>query len=252
MKRNTPFFEDDTDIGIDLLELVRIISKYKFLILSLVIVAVVGAIFLTRFVSDKKHTYSATATILVAQKQSLDADLFNLGIFSNFSYTFSGRQKSSVLLEIIKSKTLAQEVVEELDLLRFFFAKHWDEKNLKWEGSYKPDLNEAVLKLQTMLKVDSRVGMEVVSVTVTADDPLLAAKTANVYIEKLGGFLTKHSLDITFQELDEAVCPAKPLSSMRKNIVAAIAASLLLGILLSFVLNYMANLREHQRKREYK
>lgn len=218
---------------INLIDILKILNRYKYLILLIVIVSM-------SFTAIKGITtpklYSATATILPIEGsmagsnilQSLAEQTFGMGGGGLFG---GGGSK---LEAIIQSRTLANMVLPGLSLSRNLNGLA-NKNDAKGEES---DM-DAILG-QLSVKSD-RNG--IVAITIIHSNPYLAAEIANMYIKKLGDFTAQRALNIAFQILDPATPNIHPINrNIKKNVMFSAGMSLIIGIVFSFVLNYLREL----------
>src|SRR5215510_16188701 len=86
------------------------------------------------------------------------------------------------LLAILRSRTLAMDVIESLDLLPILFAKKWHVEKQQWLTNKPPTLQDAVRELDTLVsKTANR--QNIITMAMSHPDPVLAAAIANRYIE---------------------------------------------------------------------
>lgn len=220
---------------ITLIDIIRVLNKYKRLIIGLIIVSLISA-FIYSKVSPKE--YKATATILPLESStgSLTSALGMLG-------GGGASPGASRIIAVMKSKTLAKSVIENLDLLKVIYKKQWDVLTASWKKEFKPSLENAAASLAGGIEVkNTKEG--VLSISIAWDDPETAAKIANAYVDKLGDFINNRSLGVTFQSVDPAVPPDKPFKpKLKLNLLLAGVASLFVGVMLAFSVEYFKCLK---------
>ncbi len=165
---------------VNLLDTWRAVKKRAWMILAITFVAVFTTGFLSYFVLTKM--YEARASVLAPRESggggaSLVAALAasGAGQFLGGLLPAGGGTNRDVFVAILKSRTMAQDLVDRFKLKDYYEAKF---------------LEGAVKKLQTV--TDIAVSKEgVISVQVEDKDPKLAAEIANAYITNLDRMFAK-------------------------------------------------------------
>lgn len=100
------------------------------------------------------------------------------------------------LQAILYSRTLAEDVIQRLDLLPHLFAKRWDSVQQQWRTPKAPTIHDAVRMLEELVAItaDRKTGM--VAIVVEHTDAKLAATIANQYIEALQRILNDNAFSL--------------------------------------------------------
>ncbi len=109
----------------------------------------------------------------------------------------STENPSTRLLAILQSRTLAEDVIQRLDLLPRLFAKDWDAEQKRWQTDEPPTMAEAVKMMQEEVVSsawDEQKG--IVMITVEYTDAELAAAIANEYVEALQRSLNQNAFTL--------------------------------------------------------
>jgi uncharacterized protein involved in exopolysaccharide biosynthesis len=149
------------------------------------------------------------------------------------------------VLVLLKSRTIAEDVIRRFDLLRLFNERKWDPAKRAWKDPDAPPLMQDAVSRLTRKVVEFNKSKEgAISITVEWKDPKLAADVANYYVSALTGLMNEKSINTTVQTIDRAV-PAEKRSRPRVglNLLLAGAAGLFSGLLLIFFLDYIEQLR---------
>ncbi len=161
------------DDEINLLDYWRVLRKRGWMILGLVFVSVFGAGFYSYFVMPK--IYESNATILGPKESggggaSLAAALAASGAGQFLGGLLpGGGSNRDIFIAILKSRTMAQELIEKFNLKEYYKAKY---------------TGDAIRGLQGATDISvSKEG--VVSVRVEDTDPKMAADIANAYVTTL-------------------------------------------------------------------
>lgn len=223
---------------ITLADIIKVLIKYKNLILSLVLISVLAAAVLSFFTPKE---YKATATILPAQG-SMGSDL--LGALSGITFGSEGfgGGGNGQLIAVLKSQVLAKTVIEDLGLLKVIYKKYWDENTQNWKKDFVPSVDKGARYLSSNLEVKSGKNTGSLEIIFSNEDPQIAAAIVNSYVKKLSEFLIQNSIKISFRPLDPAIPPDAPYKpKIKQNILLAGLASVFIGIMLAFFLNYLKN-----------
>ena len=185
--------KENKEIGIDVVQLFKVLWKKKIIILLTAVVAAVLAFGVSSFVL--KPEYSSTTRIyVVSRNQSENAGLTNQDL-----------QAGSYLVKDYKEIILSQDVLEKVI------------SNLKLDKTVK----ELTKKIQVTVPVDTRI----VSIVVEDDHPEEASRIANalreVAAEKIIS-VTRVSDVTTLEEARPALTPSSP--NIRRNTLLAFLA----------------------------
>ena len=185
--------KENKEIGIDVVQLFKILWKKKIIILLTAIVAAVLAFGVSSFVL--KPEYSSTTRIyVVSRNQSENAGLTNQDL-----------QAGSYLVKDYKEIILSQDVLEKVI------------SNLKLEKSVKG--------LSSKIKVSVPVDTRIVSIVVTDAQPEEASRIANALREVAAEKIikvTRVSDVTTLEEARPALTPSSP--NIRRNTMLAFLA----------------------------
>jgi tyrosine-protein kinase Etk/Wzc len=152
------------------------------------------------------------------------------------------------VMVILKSRTVAEAVIQRFNLLRVFNEDGWDPGKGAWKDPAKPPLmQDAVRKLTRGITMFSKSKEGAITVTVEWKDPKLASDMANYYIAALTGFLNEKAINITTQVVDKAV-PAERKSrpKIKMNMILAGFASIFAGVFIVFFLEYLEKSKEQR------
>lgn len=187
---------DQTD-EINLLDYWRIIWKRRWIILLISCISVISTAVISLFMTP---IFQARATFMPIESSQ---GRFSAGLGSLQNIPFLGGAVGGVLgktatdklISILNSRTLAGDVVKNLDLTKIIFKKQWDEEKGQWKTNKPPTLQNTAQALQGMVKVvDDRKGLILISVEYK--DPKLAADIANEYTTALHNFLNVNAISL--------------------------------------------------------
>lgn len=210
-----------------------IIKHWKIIALVGVIAASIG---LYQGVKQPK-LYKATATIMVT-----DSGGGGLGsALSAMSFLGGGGASGGEgkLTPILKSRALAKEVAKSLDLniLDPKLANNLELTQEEKMQAFASRLNGAV---------EAKMGTSgLFEISMTWNNPKMAAELANKYVEGLGRFLNSHALNINFQSIDPALPPQGAFNrNPKQNALVGLGIGLFAGALMAFSLEYWLKIKK--------
>jgi uncharacterized protein involved in exopolysaccharide biosynthesis len=127
-----PYAEEDE---INLVDLFMVLLKRKGLIIGLVFFTGVAAVIISLLMTN---IYRSDATILPRQEEqsssaAISSALVGLGGMVAGQLGLGGAGSLEKMEVIMRSRHLAQQVIEKYDLMPVLFADAWDEKAKKWK-----------------------------------------------------------------------------------------------------------------------
>lgn len=203
---------------IDLFEYIKVIYKYRKVIIGIVFISVFLNVV---YIITQPFKYKATATFFplnVKQYKGASQEQPDL--------------KPKLILEdliisILNSREMADKIINDLNL-----------KNI-W---HKELLMDATQALKSSTSVSLAKG-GVININVITESSELSAKIANAYVDNLENFNEKLQLstDVSLvQTIDRAVPPERRMARglVKKSILAGIVSSFI-GVFLTFVFEYI-------------
>jgi tyrosine-protein kinase Etk/Wzc len=188
---------DRTD-EINLLDYWRIIWKRRKLVVYVFLISVIPTAIISLMMTP---IYQAKATLMpVESSQSRFSAA--LGALQNIPFIGGavggtlGKTATDKLVNILNSRTVAEDVIGKLDLVKIIFKKQWDREKGTWKTDKPPTLQDTLRVLQKeLVKVaDDRKGL--ISISVEYEDPKLAADIANEYTVVLQKFLNENTISL--------------------------------------------------------
>lgn len=218
------------DEEINILDYLRVINKRRNWI---IILAVLFASFAHINSLKVIKMYSAEVTFL-----PLSSNFGGLAqALSSFS-TGGVDQSGGNVETILKSRSLAKEIVLKHDVKKFLFVSRWDDKAQSWIGP-EPTIEESVPALQSALKIgdSSKIKTE-------WSDPEIAAKLANSYAFGLIEFLNQKAIQTNLKILDEAIPSQSPSNKKGKlSIMIGAFTGMFIGVFLAFGMDYYEKIK---------
>ena len=110
----------------------------------------------------------------------------------------SGIPKSSSekLVSVLESRTVTEDVIGSLNLIKVIFSDSWDDGNNRWKDDEPPTIQDTLKVLsEDLVNIDEdRKGL--ITISIEYKDPQLAANIANEYMSALRRFLNENSLSL--------------------------------------------------------
>jgi uncharacterized protein involved in exopolysaccharide biosynthesis len=226
---------------INLLEYWNVIWRRKYLLIALFIVSVT----VTMLISFQLPKFFKSETMIItsgSESGGLGAALSALPLAGAFGGLGGVQTPADKIMVILKSRSIAEEVINRFDLLKVFYDKAWDQTTGTWKDPAKhPLMEDAVKMLTTNVAKFSKSKEGAITISVEWKDPKLAADIANYYVSALTGFLNQKSINVTIQVVDKAI-PAERKSRPKigQNMILAGVTSMFIGVFIAFFLEYLA------------
>lgn len=178
---------------ISLLDYYRILKKRRKAILLIVLVITFGAVVYS-LVAPK--IYRSEASILTLESDGGSGGIAAMAASFTGLPLGSGSQSSmSKLVVLLKSRTLAERVIDRLDLEKFFYKDLWDfEKNDWKDGIAKnPDMEDIVGTFSSAVDIKENIKKGTIDIGVELADPSTAANVANAIVYELGRLINQNA-----------------------------------------------------------
>lgn len=183
---------------INLLDYWRVIWKRRKVIIFIFVIAVISTAIISLLMTP---IYQAKATLMPVES-SQGKFSTALGALQNIPFVGGsvggalGRTATEKLVTILNSRTIAEDVIKKLDLIKVFSKEAWDKEKGEWKTDKPPTMQDTVKGLQKgIVKVtDDRKSL--ISITVEYENPKLAADIANEYTAALHKFLNVNAISL--------------------------------------------------------
>lgn len=186
-----------TEKEIDPIQYVKILFRRKKLIASVVAVCCFISIVVSLLLPK---VYRANAVIMPIGSQrkgglaSMMGGESALGLGELLGGVVGGQSSNSQLMTLLRSRTLAEMVVDKLQLMPIFFNDQWDAEKKAWKVDKPPRIDVAARML--LGHVTFMEDKKLYTINIFADelDPVKAAELANTYVEQLQRFISENEL----------------------------------------------------------
>lgn len=200
------FYYPAEEEDISLLDYWRILTKRKWQVIFITLLFVFLGV-AASFLLPKKYQAHATLMPLTASGSGGLSGIANQ--LSSIPLVGSqlggvgglGGGKSKELVNILKSRTLAKNIVKKFNLMRVYFAKRWDPQTNSYRPNWVGDVpieEDAInifLKRSTDIEEDKKTGL--IKIEVETKSPVLSAQIANEMLLELQSFLERNSFTIS-------------------------------------------------------
>jgi len=180
-----PDYESDE---ISLLDLFMVLVRRKWLIIGLVFLSGVAAGLISLFMTN---AYRSEATIAPRQAEQsgnkvLSGALGGLGGIVMNEIGLGGGGEVDKIEVLLKSRQLAQLVVEKHNLMPLLFEDQWDHQKKAWKENPAPTLQDAhKLFSKELLKVIRDRKTDVLTVSIEHKNPEFARSIVSYYLTEL-------------------------------------------------------------------
>ena len=185
------YYEDDE---IDLYELWLILKRRKKIVLGTTLLFLVIALAACFILPPVYKTEATLMPLGGSQAGRLSSLLSSLPISLPLSTSKSGITVEAVL----KSRTLKERIIKDLNLLPKLFPKQWDSKSKKWISQEdRPTILDGVKKLEKLMSVSTDRKTGVIQLEVEfKNDPKTAYDIAETAIKETENILNEKSFTI--------------------------------------------------------
>lgn len=133
-------------------------------------------------------TYKAQAVILPIGGQKgggLTAMVSQMGFGSLLGGLGGGSGSSTQIMAVLKSRTLAERLIENYDLSPHLFPRKWDMANKRWKKGKPPLMEESVEKFYKKVKFIEDKKNQTITISAILRDPEAAARAVNGALREL-------------------------------------------------------------------
>lgn len=195
---------------INLLDYWKVILKWKKTIIAIIFIISSVSVIISLFL-PKIYRAEASLMPVGGQKGSSLASMAAQAGLGGLLGGTGGGSSSLQLLAIFKSKTLAEKMIEKYDLMKVFFPKAESGKRKAESENHDeltaipsplspspkgPTMEDAVNGLFSQITFSEDKKAMMISVNAEMEDPQLAARLVNGYIEELANYLKSNAFTV--------------------------------------------------------
>jgi tyrosine-protein kinase Etk/Wzc len=230
----------DQNEDIILIEYWNVLWRRKKMVISICSASVLLAMVISLLMP--KYFRSETVLMPVGPDAGgLAAALSNMPLAGALTGAAGIQTPADKIMIVLKSRTIAEQVVRKFDLLKRFNEHDWEAGRNAWKDPEKPPLmQDAVKKVLDDVAVFKKSRDGAVTITIEWKDPVLAAEIANFYVFALTEFLKDKSINTTIQVVDRAIPAEKKFRpKISLNMALAGFTGLFVSLFLAFFLEYL-------------
>ena len=181
---DAPYDEDE----INLLDLFMVLVRRKWLIIGLVALTGVAALIISLLMTN---IYRSEATIAARETEqsagkSITGALGGLGGLVASEIGLGGGSDADKIEVLLKSRRLAELVVEKHNLLPILFDTKWDSRKKTWIETPAPTIQDAYKMIKgDLLKVSRDRKTDVITASIEHKDPQFAKSMMQYYLTEL-------------------------------------------------------------------
>jgi uncharacterized protein involved in exopolysaccharide biosynthesis len=234
---------------VNLLDYWNVIRRRKTMLIALFTVSVIAALVVSLLLPKY---YKSTTVVIAAESGAggLGAALSTLPFAGALAGAAGIQTPADKIMVVLKSRTVAEAVIQRFNLLRVFNEDRWDGGRNTWKDPGDPPLmQDAVKYLTESVAAFSKSKEGAITLIVEWKDPKLAADMANFYIAALTSFLNEKAINVTIQVVDRAV-PAERKSrpKIKLNMALAGVMSAFIGVFIAFFLEYLEKQKQNMTR----
>ena len=175
-----------------LIGFLEIVWKRKYQTLIVLVVSMAVGVWHTFFIAPEIYAVKATLMPLKPER-ALPSELRMLASVAGVAGIQTGDEDINRFINILQSRTLTEQVIEDLNLIDALFQP----SSQPFLGPKEPLTQQQVVKLlQERIVQVSDSGQGLVEITVELDNPELAANIANRYVDFLENLLKEKTLTV--------------------------------------------------------
>jgi len=230
----------DQNEDIILIEYWNVLWRRKKMVISICSASVLLAMVISLLMP--KYFRSETVLMPVGPDAGgLAAALSNMPLAGALTGAAGIQTPADKIMIVLKSRTIAEQVVRKFDLLKRFNEDDWEAGRNAWKDPEKPPLmQDAVKKVLDDVAVFKKSKDGAVTIIIEWKDPVLAAEIANFYVFALTEFLKDKSINTTIQVVDRAIPAEKKFRpKISLNMALAGFTGLFVSLFLAFFLEYL-------------
>jgi uncharacterized protein involved in exopolysaccharide biosynthesis len=182
------YYGDYDDDEINLLDLFMVLFRRKWLIIGLVFLAGVAAVVISLSMTN---VYRSEATIAARETEQstskvLSGALGGLGGVVADQFGLGGGSDADKIEVLLKSRRLADLVVEKYNLLPIVFNDKWDAQKKAWKENPAPTIQDAYKLIKdSLLKVTRDRKTDVITASIQYKDPEFTKSMMQYYLTEL-------------------------------------------------------------------
>jgi uncharacterized protein involved in exopolysaccharide biosynthesis len=190
-------FNEGYEDEIDLAALFLVVWGYRKLI-AYVVLSLVFLVIAHSLIKSRKYTASTSIINMVDNARVIK------NVQQGFDFdTEVQSPRNNILLAILESETIAEQVINKAHLLPYLFPKRWDSEKKEWKTKFDEKIPSVKMGVEVLKKIIVKIKSTdtdpTITINATTRNPELSALIANTYTQELGDYL-KHNSFSTVQK----------------------------------------------------
>lgn len=183
---------------ISLLVYWRVLVKWRKTIVWMVLIVSLSTTIISLFLP---RIYQAKATIMPIEDQKMGSTA-NLAISQIGLGGLMGSMRTSSalrLMAILKSRSLAERLIDKYNLRKILFARLWDHQNQKWitnDPKKIPTMENATGEFFLKVSFNEDKKTQLIEIKAEMQDPKMAAGIVNSYLKELALHINENTFSI--------------------------------------------------------
>ena len=186
---------------IDLVAYWRVVLKYKKMIASIVVAVSIFAVILSLSMTS---LFKAEAVIMPVSSKggglgALASQFGGLAALAGVSAS-GGLSEAGKLMAILRSRSIAENVITRENLMPVLFPDAWDAKSGKWkvaDPKKQPSMESAISVLKAKITSTEDKKTNTIRISGVSTSPEFAARLANMYVDELQNFINANALTMS-------------------------------------------------------
>lgn len=185
---------------VNLFDYWKVILRHKKMIIAIVlsasVVAVISSLLMT-------NTYKAYALIMPVSAKggggglsALASQFGSLASLAGVNLSGGGAGEADKFMAVLRSRTLAENVINRESLMPILFKEAWDMKKGDWKSDdpkQQPKMEDAASVLRGLVVAVEDKKNKTITITGEFENPELAARIVNVYMDELQKFINSNA-----------------------------------------------------------
>lgn len=185
---------------LSLVDIIKLIRKKRKLVLYIFLGAFI-LVSLYNVFAQRRYRSKTTIIPISSNTKNLSSLLSSSGaldLLSGLAGSISSKSYADKFISILKSRIIAESVIESLDLLPEIYPGKWDSDKKQWKNPKKRPLllYDAIKHVRKKIIRVKETDEGLVQLTVIFKDPKIAQEIASEYIKKLQIFINTNTLSI--------------------------------------------------------
>jgi hypothetical protein len=238
---NSKSMASNAAMEVDLLPYLEALIRWR---LSIALAALASALLVAAWAHSKPYMYQSTARVSIVDIEdpggvSPDdrraSEVLTL-VEHGFVMGTTHDNYNDVVLARLRSREFATRFLDRNNVYRHFYPEQWLEEQGAWAEGFEPDRGEVLTWFRDQVRViDRDEETDIVSVSMSSHDAMLARDLANLYVREFNEFMRERTMRevSSKQAFLEAELRRAEVVEMQKSIYRLIEAQTAIAMLAS-------------------